>query len=91
MVPSGVATAIPGADPKDHILVTPPFGVDLVTVMAFEKPPAFFVDLTAAQRFAPDSPRADALAKGMANAAGVINVRQLTVNTYPGSGNPSCR
>jgi hypothetical protein len=90
-VPSGIATAIPGADPKDHILVTPPFGTDLVTVMAFEKSPAFFVDLTAAQRFASDSPRADALAKGLANAAGAISVRQLIINTYPGSSNQSCR
>ena len=90
-VPSGIATAIPGAAPKDHILVTPPFGTDLVTVMAFEKSPAFFVDLTAAQRFASDSPRADALAKGLANAAGAISVRQLIINTYPGSSNQSCR
>lgn len=91
VIPSGIATAIPGADPKDHILVTPPFGTDLVTVMAFEKSPPFFVDLTAAQRFAPDSPKADALAKGIANAAGAINIRQLTVNTYPGSSHQSCR
>ena len=55
MVPSGAPRAIPGADPKDHILVTPPFGTDLVTVLAFEQQPAFFVDLTGAQRFATDS------------------------------------
>jgi Caspase domain/Domain of unknown function (DUF4384) len=90
LVPSGVATAIPGADPKDHIVVTPPFGTDLVTVMAFEKQPAFFVDLTGAQRFATDANRADALAKGLANAAGAISVRQITVNTYPGKANESC-
>jgi Caspase domain/Domain of unknown function (DUF4384) len=90
VVPSGVATAIPGADPKDHIVVTPPFGTDLVTVMAFEKPPAFFVELTGAQRFATDGNRADALAKGLASAAGAISVRQITVNTYPGKSNGSC-
>jgi hypothetical protein len=90
VVPSGVATAIPGADPKDHIVVTPPFGTDLVTVMAFEKQPAFFVALTGAQRFATDGNRADALAKGLANAAGAISVRQITVNTYPGKSNESC-
>ncbi|MDP9010895.1 MAG: caspase family protein [Pseudomonadota bacterium] len=90
LVPSGVATAIPGADPKDHIVVTPPFGTDLVTVMAFEKQPAFFVDLTGAQRFATDANRADALAKGLASAAGAISVRQITVNTYPGKMNESC-
>jgi hypothetical protein len=90
VVPSGVATAIPGADPKDHIVVTPPFGTDLVTVMAFEQQPAFFVELTGAQRFATDGNRADALAKGLANAAGAISVRQITVNTYPGKSNESC-
>jgi Caspase domain/Domain of unknown function (DUF4384) len=90
LVPSGVATAIPGVDPKDHIVVTPPFGTDLVTVMAFEKQPAFFVDLTGAQRFGTDANRADALAKGLANAAGAISVRQITVNTYAGKTNESC-
>lgn len=90
VVPAGVATAIPGADPKDHIVVTPPFGTDLVTVMAFEQQPAFFVDLTGAQRFATQGSRADALSKGLANAAGAISVRQITVNTYPGKSNASC-
>jgi Caspase domain/Domain of unknown function (DUF4384) len=90
VVPSGVATAIPGADPKDHIVVTPPFGTDLVTVMAFEKQPAFFVELTGAQRFAIDDNRAQALAKGLANIAGAISVRQMIINTYPGKGNGSC-
>jgi Caspase domain/Domain of unknown function (DUF4384) len=90
MVPSGVATAIPGADPKDHIVVTPPFGTDLVTVMAFEKQPAFFVDLTGAQRFPADGGRADSLAKGLAGATGAISVQQISVNTYPGKGNASC-
>jgi Caspase domain/Domain of unknown function (DUF4384) len=90
VVPSGVATAIPGAEPKDHIVVTPPFGTDLVTVLAFEQQPAFFVELTGAQRFATDGNRADALAKGLVNAAGAISVRQITVNTYPGKSNESC-
>jgi hypothetical protein len=90
VVPSGVATAIPGSDPKDHIVVTPPFGTDLVTVMAFEKLPAFFVDLTGAQRFPADGNRADSLAKGLATAAGAISIQQIAVNTYPGKGNASC-
>jgi hypothetical protein len=90
VVPSGVATAIPGIDPKDHIVVTPPFGTDLVTVMAFERQPAFFVELTGAQRFATDGNRAEALAKGLAGTAGAVSVRQITVNTYPGKGNESC-
>jgi Caspase domain/Domain of unknown function (DUF4384) len=87
---SRVATAIPGADPKDHILVTPPFGTDLVTVMAFEKQPAFFVDLTGAQRFAADSARAESLTQGLALAGGALSVQQITVNTYPGSGHAAC-
>jgi hypothetical protein len=90
MVQSGVATAIPGKDPKDHIVVTPPFGTDLVTVMAFAKEPAFFADLTGAQRFATDGSRADALAKGLASAAGAMSVRQIAVNTYPGKSHESC-
>ena len=73
MVQSGVATAIPGKDPKDHIVVTPPFGTDLVTVLAFAKEPAFFAELTGAQRFATDGSRADALAKGLASAAGAMS------------------
>jgi hypothetical protein len=91
MVQSGVATAIPGADPKDHILVTPPFGTDLVTVMAFETQPAFFVDLTGAQRFAADSARAESLSKGLAAAGGALSVQQISVNTYPGNGHDTCR
>ena len=90
MVPSGVATAIPGKDPKDHIVVTPPFGSDLVTVMAFEKEPAFFAELTGAQRFATDGNRADALAKGLAGAAGAMSVQQIAVNTYPGKHDGPC-
>jgi hypothetical protein len=90
IVQSGVATAIPGKDPKDHIVVTPPFGTDLVTVMAFAKEPAFFADLTGAQRFATDGSRADALARGLAGVAGAMSVRQIAVNTYPGKSRESC-
>ena len=91
MLPNGVATAIPGADPKDHILVIPPFGTDLVTVMAFEKQPAFFGDLMGAQRFAADSSRADSLSRGLANIVGAISVHQVSVNTYPATGNVTCK
>jgi hypothetical protein len=91
MVPSGVATAIPGADPKDHILVTPPFGTDLVTVLAFEKQPSFFVDLTGAQQFATDSARAHSLSKGLAAVSGALSVQQIAVNTYPGNGHDTCK
>jgi caspase domain-containing protein/uncharacterized protein DUF4384 len=91
MIPNGVATAIPGSDPKDHILVTPPFGTDLVTVMAFDKQPGFFVELTGAQRFAADSARADSLSRGLAAASGGLSVQQISVNTYPGTGHDTCK
>jgi hypothetical protein len=91
MLPNGVATAIPGADPKDHILVTPPFGADLVTVMAFEKQPPFFAELTGAQEFAADSSQADSLSKGLANTVGAVSVHQVSVNTYPATGHVSCK
>ena len=91
MVPARTATAVPGADPKDHILVTPPFGTDLVTVMAFEQEPAFFAELTGAQRFAADSGRAAALARGLADAHGAMSIKQVTVNTYPSTQSVRCR
>jgi Caspase domain/Domain of unknown function (DUF4384) len=90
IIAAGTARAIPGADPKDHIVVTAPFGSDQVTVLAFERLPAFFGDLTGAERFASDGSRADALARGLASAAGVIGVQQITVRTYPGSSGNLC-
>jgi hypothetical protein len=90
VIPSGAARAIPGADPKDHIVVTAPFGTDQVTVLAFEQQPGFFVDLTGAQRFATDSQRADSLAKSLASATGPVSVQKITVNTYPGTSNRFC-
>ena len=91
LLPNGVATAIPGADPKDHILVTPPFGTDLVTVMAFEKQPPFFTDLTGAEKFSADSGQADSLARGLGGTVGAVSVHQVSVNTYPSTGNVSCK
>jgi hypothetical protein len=91
LVPARLATAIPGADPKDHILVLPPFGTDLVTVLAFEKQPPFFVELTGAQRFAADGNLAQSIAKGLAHVEGAVSVRQVNVNTYPGTQNTSCQ
>jgi hypothetical protein len=90
VVAAGAARAIPGADPKDHILVTAPFGSDQVAVLAFERLPDFFVDLTGAQRFAADGSRAGALAKGMNSAAGAVSVQQITVHTYPATGTVLC-
>jgi Caspase domain/Domain of unknown function (DUF4384) len=90
VVAAGAARAIPGADPKDHILVTAPFGTDQVAVLAFERQPDFFVDLTGAQRFGADGSRADALAKGLSSAAGAVSVQQITVHTYPATGKVFC-
>jgi hypothetical protein len=92
IVASGAARAIPGTDPKDRIVVTPPFGSDQVAVLAFEREPAFFAGLDNARRFDAEGDRADALARGLAEASGAIGVQQITVHTYPGngSGSPSC-
>jgi hypothetical protein len=90
IVASGAPRAIPGADPKEHILVTAPFGSDQVAVLAFERLPEFFADLTGVQRFAADGSRADALAKGLAGVAGAIAVQQIAVHTYPATGTVFC-
>jgi hypothetical protein len=90
VIAAGAARAIPGADPKDHILVTAPFGTDQVAVLAFERLPEFFVDLTGAQRFSADGIRAGALAKGLGSAAGAVSVQQITVHTYPATGSVFC-
>jgi Caspase domain/Domain of unknown function (DUF4384) len=89
VVAGGAPQAIP-ADPKDRILVVPPFGSDQVAVLAFEKLPDFFVDLTGAQRFGADDARAETLAKGFAGAAGAIGVQQITVHTYAATGKVFC-
>jgi hypothetical protein len=90
IIGSGESRAIPGADPKDHIVVAPPFGSDQVAVLAFERLPTFFSELSGAERFAADGSRADALARGLANADGAISVQQITVRTYPGSTGSLC-
>jgi hypothetical protein len=86
----GAPRAIPSADPKSHILVTPPFGSDQVAVLAFQQMPAFFADLNGVQPFAADGGRADALAKGLAAAAGAVSVQQITIHTYAGTGIGLC-
>jgi Caspase domain/Domain of unknown function (DUF4384) len=90
IVPSGSPRAIPSADPKDHILVTAPFGSDQVTVLAFAQAPAFLADQMGAQRFAIDDGRAESMAKGLAGATGPISVQQIAVHTYPAKGKPAC-
>jgi hypothetical protein len=90
IVAGGSPRAIPSADPKDHILVTAPFGTDQVAVLAFEHLPDFFAGLDGAQRFAADGSRADALGRGFAAAAGAVGVEQIAVHTYPGTGGVFC-
>jgi hypothetical protein len=90
VVASGVPTAIPGKEPKDRILVVPPFGIDQMVVLAFEQEPPFFAGLTDAERFDWGGTRADALARGLSAAPGAVGVQQLAVRTYPGSGKVFC-
>jgi hypothetical protein len=88
--PSGAARAIPGADPKDHIVVSAPFGTDQVTILAFEQPQEFLAAMNGAEPFATTSVRADALARGLAHISGAVSAQQINVNTYPGNGKQSC-
>ncbi len=90
LIGSGAARAIPGTEPKDRILVTPPFGTDQVTVLAFEQQPNFLVDLTGAQRFETTSGRAEFLARGLSHTLGAVSVQQIDVHTYPANGKSSC-
>ncbi len=90
VIEAGAPRAIPGADAKDRILVTAPFGSDQVAVLAFERKPDFFTSLTGVQRFSADGSRAEALAKGISRAAGPVGVQQLIVHTYPASGKVFC-
>ena len=90
LIPSGAPQAIPGSRPQDRILVTPPFGTDEVTVLAFEQPPNFLVELTGSQRFEATGGRADLLARGLSQSVGAVGVQQIDVHTYAGNGKISC-
>jgi hypothetical protein len=90
LVASGAARAIPSNDPKDRILVTPPFGSDAVTVLAFEQAPAFFSDLSGAPRFDLDSKLANELAVGLTAVRGSVGIQRIAVNTYAGNSKISC-
>ena len=89
-IAAGAPVAIPGADPRDRILVTAPFGSDQVAVLAFERQPAFFSELDTAERFTAGGSRAAALAKGLSAASGPLSIQQLTVHTYAGDGAGLC-
>lgn len=90
IVAAGAAKAIPGSDPKQHILVTAPFGTDQVTVLAFERPQEFLAELNGAERFTVGSGRAEVLARGLAHISGAVSVQQVNVNTYAGNGKDAC-
>ena len=90
VVAPGKPRAIPDEDPKDRIVVRPPFGSDQVAVVAFEEMPVFFAELTDAKPFDTTSSRAAALARGLRVAGDAVSVQQMTVNTYPGSGGGFC-
>ena len=90
IVASGAPHAIPGSDPKDHILVTPPFGSDAVAVLAFEQAPAFLSALNGAERFTVDSKLASDLATGLSTARGNIDVMRIAVNTYAANSKTAC-
>jgi hypothetical protein len=90
VVAPGKPRAIPDEDPKDRIVVRPPFGSDQVAVVAFEEMPAFFAELTDAEHFDTTSSRAASLARGLRMAGDAVSVQQMTVNTYPGSGGAFC-
>jgi len=90
IVAAGAAKAIPGSDPNQHILVTAPFGMDQVTVLAFERPQEFLAEINGAQRFTVGSGRAEVLARGLAHISGAVSVQQINVNTYAGNGKDSC-
>ncbi len=90
VVDAGAAKAIPGSDPKQHILVTAPFGTDQVTVLAFERPQEFLAELNGAERFAVGSGRAEVLARGLAHVSGAVSVQHVNVNTYAGNGKDAC-
>ncbi len=90
LIASGAPQAIPGSRPQDRIVVTPPFGTDEVTVLAFEQPPNFLVELTGSQRFETSDGRAELLARGLAQSVGAVSVQRLDVHTYAGHGKTSC-
>lgn len=90
IVANGAPRAIPSNDPKDRILVTPPFGSDAVTVLAFEQAPAFLSDFNGAQRFEFNSKQASELATGLSTARGNIGMQRIAVNTYAAKSKTSC-
>lgn len=90
IVDSGAPRAIPGSDPKDHIVASAPFGTDLAAVLAFEQRPDFFGQLEGSETFAADSARADSLATGLAHARGAVSVQRIDVHTYPGKKAAAC-
>jgi len=90
IVDSGAPRAIPGSDPRDHIVASPPFGTDTAAVLAFEQRPEFFDQLNSSETFAADSARADALAEALRHVRGAVGVQRIDVHTYAGKPGTRC-
>jgi hypothetical protein len=89
-VGSGAARAIPGSDPKDSIEVSPPFGTDVVAVLAFEQRPEFFDQLNGSEPFGADSARAESLSGALRHVRGSVGVQRIDVHTYAGKPGTRC-
>lgn len=83
---AGQAHAIPGASPRDRIVVTPPFGQDLVAVIASSEPPLFLQKLLGTTPFGVDTPRAKALFEGFIGLKGGSEATLLPLRTFPSAG-----
>lgn len=83
--------AIPGTDPKDRIVVIPPFGLDVVTVLALPKPPTFLKGHMNTDPFTADSPQGKALLDKLAAQREGAAVLRLPIRTYAaGQGGGDC-
>lgn len=74
---------LPDESAGGRIKVVPPFGTDLVTVLAFAERPVFLETLMGNDSFLPDSKRGKALAQGLANYKGGIATQRLPIRTFP--------
>lgn len=83
---AGKVHAIPGSSPRDQIVVTPPFGTDLMAVLALPGPPDFLPRGEADMPLVPDSAEARAFMDALDALKGNFEAAFLPVRTYPGSG-----
>ena len=90
---AGKVHAIPGSSPRDQIVVTPPFGTDLMAVLALPSAPDFLPRGEADVPLVPDSAEARAFMGALDALKGNFEANFLPVRTYAGSGTggPLCR